>query len=88
MLNIQEVTYTVVLLNGSIADKNVRTIAQLKGVDATKTQKTDKVFKNIEAAREYRKIRNRQLSPGEKKYYGMKYAVVGIKDNKFTGKAK
>ena len=87
MLNIQEITYTVVLLNGSIADKNIRTIAQLKGVDTTEVQKTNKVFKNIEAAREYRKIRNRQLSIGEKKYYGMKYAVVGIKDNKFTGKA-
>ena len=29
MLDIQEVTYTVVLLNGSIADKNARTLVQL-----------------------------------------------------------
>jgi len=29
MLDIQEVTYTAVLLNGSIADKNTRTLVQL-----------------------------------------------------------
>ena len=88
MLDTQETTYTLVLLNGSIGTKNVHSIAQLKEVDATETMKKCKVFKNIEAVREYRKIRNRQLSSSEKKYYGMKYAIIGIKDNKFTGKAK
>ncbi len=74
--------YGLVMLGGSIGEKPIRSVAELKG----KTVVDPKVFPSIEKAKENAKRMNGYLSPGEKKYYGLKYVVAEIEDGKYTGK--
>jgi hypothetical protein len=75
--------YATVLKGGSIGEKNIRSASDLKGmtVDGNTSVKSAKADAKEEAKR-----RNKGLSPGEKKYYGLKYFVVQVKDGKYTGK--
>jgi len=75
--------YTVVLLGGSIGEKPIRSVRELKGKEVINKEK---VFDTPEEAKKYAKQMNKYLSPGEKKYYGLKYVVAEIKDGIFTGK--
>lgn len=74
--------YTIVLLGGSIEDKNVTSIGQLRGV-AIKND--TKLFDDRKEAQNVAKRRNRILSPGDKKYYGLKYVVAEVINGKYTG---
>lgn len=62
--------WAVVLYGGSIGEKAIR-----KPVD-TKGRKFDTVFDNVKDAKIKVRRMNKRLSPGEKKYYGLKYGVV------------
>ena len=74
--------FTVVMLGGSIGSKSIRTLSQLKGEDVM----DPKVYVDIDQAKAAKKRMNKILSPGEKKYYGLKYVVARVKDGKYTGK--
>jgi hypothetical protein len=82
MFNEEEnnIQYTVVLFGGSIGDKPIRSIRDLIGKSIIDNKK---IFNNIDDAKEKAKRMNKILSPGEKKYYRMKYKVVKVKDNKY-----
>jgi hypothetical protein len=75
--------YAVALKGGSIGEKNIRSARDLKGMEV---KDTASVEKSKADAKETAKRRNKMLSPGEKKYYGLRYIVVQIKDGKYTGK--
>ena len=77
--------YAVVLKGGSIGEKNIRNLRDLKGQPVLDTKH---IYDTYEKAMSNRKIMNKYLSPGEKKYYGLLYIVAGIVNGKFTGKGK
>jgi hypothetical protein len=58
-------TYGVFLNGGSLSD--------------AAAAKTPKFIGSKEEAKEYAKCRNKNLSPGEKSYYKMRYSVRKIK---------
>jgi hypothetical protein len=71
--------YAVVLTGGSIGDKpRPRDARGYVGMDASNEELLTK-----EKASEKVKRMNKDLSPGEKKYYKLRYIVVPVKDNKF-----
>jgi|688.fasta_scaffold405025_1 hypothetical protein len=71
--------YAVVLTGGSIGDKpRPRDARGYVGMDASGEELLTK-----EKASEKVKRMNKDLSPGEKKYYKLRYVVVPVKDNKF-----
>jgi hypothetical protein len=71
--------YAVVLTGGSIGDKpRPRDARGYVGMDASGEELLTK-----EKASEKVKRMNKDLSPGEKKYYKLRYIVVPVKDNKF-----
>ena len=61
--------YAVLLAGGSVGRKQG---TYINGKLVTK------ICDSIEQARELANRRNRQLSPGEKKYYRMKYSAVPV----------
>lgn len=75
--------YATVLKGGSIGGKNIRSPSDLKGmsVKGNKYIKASKAEAKVDAAR-----LNKSLSPGEKDYYKMKYIVVQVREDKYTGK--
>lgn len=75
--------YSVVLLGGSIGDKRIRSIKQLKGESVIDT---DSLYDSLNDAKAKAKRMNKILSPGDKKYYGLKYTIAKVVDGKYTGK--
>lgn len=75
--------YATALKGGSIGEKNIHSARDLKGMPV---KGNTSVKSTREEAKEEAKRRNKMLSPGEKKYYGLKYIVVQVKDSKYTGK--
>lgn len=63
-LNEDNVKYAVIRLGGSIGEKI--------------TIGPKDIFDNKEAAKENAKVSNKLLSPGDKKYYGIKYTVIEL----------
>jgi hypothetical protein len=45
----------------------------------------DKELFSLDKAQEKAKRMNTYLSPGEKKYYGLKYVVAEVENGKYTG---
>ena len=86
--NITEATedgfqYATALKGGSIGERSIGGAYDLKGMQV----KGNTSVKDTKAeAKEEAKRRNKMLSPGEKKYYGLKYIVVQVQDGKSTGK--
>jgi hypothetical protein len=78
-----EFQYATALKGGSIGEKNIRSASDLKGMSVKGN--TSVQFTKDDAKAEAKR-RNKSLSPGEKKYYGLKYFVVQVKDGKYTGK--
>lgn len=74
--------YTFVLLGGSLGDSPIRSLKDLKG---KKVIEADGVYNSKEEAQEKVKRMNKLLSPGEKKFYRMKYTVAELKDGVYTG---
>ena len=75
--------YATALKGGSIGEKNIHSARDLKGMSV----KGNASVKNSKAeSKEDAKRKNKALSPGEKKYYGLRYIVVQVKDGKYTGK--
>ena len=67
--------FTVVLVGGSVGERRVRSRTELRGkapVEGTK------IFDERKAATQVAARMNKTLSPGEKKYYGMKYVSCEI----------
>jgi len=77
------IKYTVVLLGGSIGEKPIRSVKELEGKEVINKKK---IFNIPEEAKKYARQMNKYLSPGEKKYYGLKYVAAELKDGVFTGK--
>lgn len=75
--------YAVVLKGGSIGEKTIRGVRDLKG---NKVSDYEKLYDDIIDAKANAKDRNKRLSLGEKKYYGLIYIVAKVKDGVFTGK--
>ena len=73
-------TFHVVMLGGSIGTTNVRKKSDLKGLTANPAE----TF--VGAAEVKAKRMNKQLSPGERKYYNIKFIVARAVNGKFTGK--
>lgn len=72
--------YAVVLLGGSIGEKRISKIQQLTNKDIM-----DEELFSLDKAKEKAKRMNKLLSPGEKKYYGLKYVVAEVDNGKYTG---
>lgn len=73
--------YAVILLGGSIGSlKSIRSLRELSGekYKAEILSKEDAILKA--------KRMNAMLSPGEKKYYGLKYVIAEVINGIFTGK--
>jgi len=79
-----EKKYAVVLRGGSIGSRNISSVSDLRGQPII----DKKAFDTYAEAMEDKKYRNKRLSPGEKKYYGLLYIIAGIVDGKYTGKGK
>ena len=65
-----DVQYDVVRLGGSIGDATVSRVGHLKGEPVPKDRE---LFSNIEDAKKKAKQMNSLVSPGEKKFYKIKY---------------
>lgn len=78
----EDITYTKVLLGGSIGERPVVNIRLLKGEKAV----GGVLFSSKKEALASAKQSNENLSPGEKNYYGLKWVVAEIKGGFFTGK--
>ena len=76
----EDVKYAVVLLGGSIGDKRISSLKHL-----TNEKIMDKELFSLDKAKEKAKRMNTYLSPGEKKYYGLKYVVAEVENGKYTG---
>jgi hypothetical protein len=75
--------YDVVQTGGSVGEKAVRNIKELKG---SHPKHLSTVHNDIEAAKRSVKRMNKMLSPGEKKYYGIRYKLAVIENGKYTGR--
>lgn len=67
------------------ADEEVKegaSVVQKGGSVGEQPNRVVKTFNTPEEAKEYAKRMNKQLSPGEKQYYGIKYVVVKDKEVK------
>ena len=73
--------YSVVLLGGSIGEKRISKLQHLTGEKVM----DEKLF-SLDKAKEKAIRMNKLLSPGEKKYYGLKYVVAEVENGKYTGK--
>jgi len=72
--------YAVMLIGGSIGDKpRPRDAKGYAGMDVDK----DEWLMDLNNAKAKAKRMNDNLSPGEKKHYGLKYVVVPVKNKKF-----
>jgi hypothetical protein len=72
--------YAVVLTGGSIGDKSrPRDARGYIGMDAS----SEDLYTKDKAKEKADRMNKTVLSPGEKKYYKLKYIVVPVKDNKF-----
>jgi hypothetical protein len=72
--------YAVVLTGGSIGDKSrPRDAKGYIGMDAS----SEDLYTKDKAKEKADRMNKTVLSPGEKKYYKLKYIVVPVKDNKF-----
>jgi hypothetical protein len=72
--------YAVMLTGGSIGDKpRPRDAKGYVGMDVAKGE----TLLSLDAAKEKAKRMNSNLSPGEKKHYGLKYVVVPTNGGKF-----
>ena len=78
----EETEYTVALLGGSIGSKPIRSVRELRGIEVIDPNG----ISSKEKAKENAKKMNGYLSPGEKKYYGLKYVVAEVENGKYTGK--
>tara|TARA_B100000809_G_scaffold145865_1_gene143430 strand:+ start:204 stop:578 length:375 start_codon:yes stop_codon:yes gene_type:complete len=78
--------YDVVLKGGSIGERRISGLSQLKG--KTPLRPSSKLYDTYERAVKARKFMNSDLSVGEKKYYGLLYIIAGVKDGKYTGKGR
>jgi hypothetical protein len=75
------VDYAVMLTGGSIGDKpRPRDAKGFVGMDVARDEELFTLDKAKEKATRMNKT---VLSPGEKKYYGLKYVVVPVKGGKF-----
>lgn len=81
--NYQIESFTIVMLGGSIGGSTIRSLRELKGKDIIDP---DYEFSDRQTASDKAKRLNKILSPGEKKYYGIKYKVASLINKKFTGK--
>lgn len=75
--------YTVVLIGGSVGGKPISSVGQLKGQSVVDS---DNLFDDKAEAKSKAKSLNKNLSPGEKKYYRMSYKVATVVNGKYTGK--
>lgn len=67
--------YTIVLVGGSVGEGRVRSRDELRGrtpVDGTK------IFEDRKDAMQVARRMSKAFSPGEKKYYGLKYVSCEI----------
>lgn len=78
-----EEMFDVVMMGGSIGDRGITSLRQIKG---EKVKNPDGLYDTKEKAKDVAKRMNKGLSPGEKKYYGIKYKVATVVDGKYTGK--
>lgn len=76
-----DVFYTKVLLGGSIGSNSIKSVSELKGISFTTGQK----FKTSDICEDSCKISNKNLSPGEKKYYNLKWVCAEVINGKYTG---
>lgn len=74
--------YSIVLLGGSLGEKPIRSVRDLKNIIYFK----DEDLLTKEEAITKAKRLNDRLTPGEKKYYRLKYVIAEVIDGKFTGK--
>ncbi len=72
--------YAVVLLGGSIGEKRISSLKHL-----TNQKVMDEELFSLDKAKEKAKRMNAYLSPGEKKYYRLKYVVAEVENGKYTG---
>jgi len=77
--------FAVVLSGGSIGEKNIRNVRDLTGI---KVPDGENIFEEYADAQAKMKRMNKLLTPGEKKYYKLRYIVAASKDSVFTGKNK
>lgn len=83
------VEWTTIQIGGSIGEKTVHSVSALRGVAVDKSKSYFEAYDDYEDAKAEAKRRNKGLSPGEKKYYGIRYVVAGIDaDGNYTGKGK
>ena len=80
-----KVTYSAVLQGGSIGEKRINNVSQLKGEKVIDTGVT---YDNIADAKARAKSLNKLITPGEKNYYGLKYVVAAAINGIYTGKSK
>lgn len=67
--------FTVVLVGGSIAERQVSNKKELRGKSPNEKSL---FFDSRESAVIYAKRLNKSISPGEKKYYGLKYVSCEV----------
>lgn len=75
-------SYAVIRLGGSIGGKSIRSLRDVKG---NPVDKKEQLFSKADAKAKAKRL-NKSLSPGEKKYYGIKYVTAEVQNKKFTGK--
>ena len=73
--------FDIVQIGGSIGERSVHSVRDLKGKPCSSP-----LIEDPEKAKEALKRRNKGLSPGEKKYYGIKYKLAKVENGKYTGK--
>ena len=69
--------FAMVFFGGSIGEKKDSILIDKKG------RKLVKTFESQEEAKDTAKRWNKMLSPGEKKYYRMKYSAIKLNPNDF-----
>ncbi len=80
----EQVKYSVALQGGTIGEINIMSKQQLKGI---KAKDIFPLYDSKSEALEYVSRLNKQLSPGEKKYYNLKYIVVEVdSEGNYTGR--
>ncbi len=76
--------YEVLLIGGGIGERRPKSVKQLKGLPFNETN-TSMLFLDYTEALVKAKRMNKLLSPGEKKYYGLKWVIAEIADGVYTG---
>ena len=75
--------FAVVMLGGSIGERRLNDIRELK---ATPIKSGEQIFDTRDNAKEYAKRMNKTLSKGERQYYKLKYVIAEVINFKYTGK--